>query len=115
MNLRNSHFFGRFLSTCLKTIKAVPKATLSTLDKSGKKNDIITLAIDIHTQARVAELADAQDLKSCDLTVVRVQVPPRVLEKIRVSASLLEALSFCPFQIRGKSEATLELRWKSVD
>lgn len=29
--------------------------------------------------ARVAELADAQDLKSCDLTVVRVQVPPRVL------------------------------------
>ncbi len=29
--------------------------------------------------ARVAELADAQDLKSCDLTVVWVQVPPRVL------------------------------------
>ena len=38
------------------------------------------------TQARVAELADAQDLKSCDLTVVRVQVPPRVLEKIGLSA-----------------------------
>ena len=31
------------------------------------------------TQARVAELADAQDLKSCVLTDVRVQVPPRVL------------------------------------
>ena len=29
--------------------------------------------------ARVAELADAQDLKSCVLTDVRVQVPPRVL------------------------------------
>ena len=27
----------------------------------------------------MAELADAQDLKSCDLTVVWVQVPPRVL------------------------------------
>ena len=31
------------------------------------------------SQARVAELADAQDLKSCVLTDVRVQVPPRVL------------------------------------
>ena len=29
--------------------------------------------------AAVAELADAQDLKSCVLTDVRVQVPPRVL------------------------------------
>lgn len=31
------------------------------------------------TQARVAELADAEDSKSFDLTVVWVQVPPRVL------------------------------------
>ena len=89
MNLRNSHFFGRCLWTCLKTIKAVPKASLSTLDKSGKKNDIITLAIDIHDQARVAELADAQDLKSCDLTVVRVQVPPRVLGFCRLKRKLM--------------------------
>lgn len=29
----------------------------------------------------MAELADAQDLKSCVLTDVRVQVPPRVLIK----------------------------------
>jgi len=29
----------------------------------------------------VAELADAQDLKSCVLTDVRVQVPPRVLSR----------------------------------
>ena len=31
----------------------------------------------------VAELADAQDLKSCVLTDVRVQVPPRVLRFLR--------------------------------
>ena len=33
----------------------------------------------LQVPARVAELADAQDLKSCVLTDVRVQVPPRVL------------------------------------
>ena len=40
--------------------------------------------------AAVAELADAQDLKSCVLTDVRVQVPPRVL------FSLAAKLSFRP-------------------
>ena len=38
--------------------------------------------------ARVAELADAQDLKSCVLTDVRVQVPPRVLRFYRLKRSL---------------------------
>jgi hypothetical protein len=32
---------------------------------------------------RVAELADAQDLKSCVLTDVRVRVPPRLLSPPR--------------------------------
>ena len=41
------------------------------------------------THARVAELADAQDLKSCDLTVVWVQVPPRVLDAFFIQRNSL--------------------------
>ena len=39
--------------------------------------------------ARVAELADAQDLKSCVLTDVRVQVPPRVLRFFAIEIAFL--------------------------
>ena len=50
---------------------------LTTRTQSGSSIDLT--AASTLTQARVAELADAQDLKSCVLTDVRVQVPPRVL------------------------------------
>ena len=50
--------------------------------------------------ARVAELADAQDLKSCDRKVVRVQVPPRVLACIVANAHALKNILSINDQIR---------------
>ena len=52
-----------------------------------------------NTHARVAELADAQDLKSCVLTDVRVQVPPRVLEKTRLATVSWQAYRFLRFYL----------------
>ena len=59
----------------------------------------------------MAELADAQDLKSCDLTVVRVQVPPRVLSKIPLSPCFYRSR---PLQKQKKQMAIRPLkgRWK---
>ena len=45
---------------------------LSNKKRVGRNSDI----------AEVAELADAQDSKSCDRKVMRVQVPPSAQEKL---------------------------------
>lgn|GEM_PF-4138019 len=44
--------------------------------------------------AEVAELADAHDSKSCDLTVMRVQLPPSALVVSDANSVSLEKIKF---------------------
>ncbi len=61
----------------------LPRNMVQPLGEENSKHYFQYARSDQYFHARVAELADAQDLKSCVLTDVRVQVPPRVLEKTR--------------------------------
>ena len=48
------------------------------------KQDVVGSSPTVTIFARVAESADAQDLKSCEVTLVPVQVRPRAVAKKRV-------------------------------